>query len=502
MASYNESRAIVPVLAEIDEAARALAPSGIELSVVLVDDSSPDGTAEVAISVAKQLGLDFEVLTGERRGVGEAMSRGFTHALRNDDVDFLITLDADGQHDGRQIPDLVRAFLARGSGITIGSRWTRGGSSPGTSRYRTVLSKTGNALVRRITGLRGVRDATTSFRVYTPEVARLLRPETLLVEGYGFFSAFIAIAQAHGYSIDEVPITFRPRYSGLSKLRRSDIIEFARNLLPVRRQVEEIRREMRSDQTQWAQRSTRMRAQESTNSSSFGATEELANLASADRFLTWIHDEINPYLGHHVLEVGAGIGSIARKLAQSQPDRTIVAVEPADNVFSELAGNTADLANVEALQLTSQDLLDSGRSGTFDSVVYVSVLEHILDDTAELDTAYRLLAPGGTLALFVPAMPSLYGSLDFKSGHYRRYDKPLLRSVVERAGFEIVRLRYLDVAGVAPYWLMYRLFNRQSLDAGSSKVFDSLIVPASKTIQRAVPNPPRGKNLVAIARRR
>ena len=141
-------------------------------------------------------------------------ARGFAHALADPDVDFLVTLDADGQHDGRQIPDLVRANLAHGSGMTIGSRWTRGGSSPGTGWYRSALSLTGNAMVRSVTGLRGVHDATTSFRVYTREVAQLLRPESLRVEGYGFFSAFVAITRAHGYEIDEVPITFRPRTAG------------------------------------------------------------------------------------------------------------------------------------------------------------------------------------------------------------------------------------------------------------------------------------------------
>jgi hypothetical protein len=70
------------------------------------------------------------------------------------------------------------------------------------------------------------------------------------------------------------------------------------------------------------------------------------------------------------------------------------------------------------------------------------------------------------------------------------------------AGFEIVELRHLEVAGVVPYWLMYRVLNRQALSAVSSGIFDRAIVPTSKLIQRLVPNPPFGKNLLAIARRR
>ena len=99
-------------------------------------------------------------------------------------------------------------------------------------------------------------------------------------------------------------------------------------------------------------------------------------------------------------------------------------------------------------------------------------------------------------------MSQLYGSLDYKSGHHRRYEKTQLHDVIAGAGFEIVELRYIEVAGVLPYWLMYRVLNRQSLSSMSSGVFDRMVVPLSKTAQRLVPNPPFGKNLLAIARRR
>jgi SAM-dependent methyltransferase len=153
------------------------------------------------------------------------------------------------------------------------------------------------------------------------------------------------------------------------------------------------------------------------------------------------------------------------------------------------------------MQVTSQELLTSGAAATFDSVVYVSVLEHIRDDVEELRTAFELLRPGGTLALFLPAMPSLYGSLDFKSGHFRRYDRDLLRQVLTTAGFEPDRISYMDLTGVVPYFVMYRLLDVQTLDAGSSKVYDSLIVPLSRFMESRAGAPAVGKNLVAVARR-
>ena len=471
LASQHGFAAVDPVLAELGEARRALAYSDITLDHALL--SATDGFAT-------------------------ALLRGFREALA-DGAEVVVTLDADGQHDPRQIPDLVRHHIAHRSGLTIGSRWTRGGSSPGTGAARTLLSRTGNAMVKAFPGARGVSDSTTSFRVYGPEVVRLLLDESLPSETYGFFSAMVAIIQAHGFAVDEVPIQFRPRHAGGTQIEQHDLREFAASLPAVRRHVHSIRRTMRSNQSVWAQRNPQLRAQSATGESMFGATEELAQLSDADRFLTWIADTLEPHLGRRVLEVGAGVGAIATKLAMAGHD--VVAIEPAANVYPDLERRTLGMSGLQARQVTSQALLDEGASASFDSVVYVSVLEHIRDDVDELRTAFQLLQPGGTLALFVPAMPSLYGSLDFKSGHYRRYDRELLRQVVADAGFEQQHITYMDLVGVVPYFLMYRLLDVKTLDSGSSRIYDSLIVPISRFIESRVGAPAVGKNLVAVARR-
>jgi 2-polyprenyl-3-methyl-5-hydroxy-6-metoxy-1,4-benzoquinol methylase len=501
LATYNSGASVVPVLAEIEESASVLRRSGIELVVLLVDDSSPDNTAAIAADEAARLGIKLEVLTGSHLGVGRSQLAGFQHLLRTADRDFFVTLDPDGHHDARQITDLVRSFVSHRSGVTIGSRWVRGGSSPGTSALRSLVSRTANVLARHIIRLHGVHDATTSFRVINPEVAQLWIDRQLPTDGYGYFTTTIAVAQAAGFSITECPIAFRPRYAGVRSLSFSDITAFWRSLHTTRELVAEVRSESRRDQATWAARSPRMQAQSASSNSQFGAAEELENLAQANRFFGWIADELAPHLGHRILEVGAGIGTIAIKMAERKPASRITAIEPAVNLFDELQSATARHRNVTALQLTSQELV-AGRPQQFDSVVYVNVLEHILDDAAEMRTAFELVAPGGSLGVFVPAMSQLYGSLDYKSGHHRRYDKTQLHDVIAGAGFEIVELRYIEVAGVLPYWLMYRVLNRQSLSSMSSGVFDRMVVPVSKTAQRLVPNPPFGKNLLAIARRR
>ncbi len=246
MASYNEAGSIASVLEEVAQAREALELQGIALDILLVDDNSPDGTATIARDVATARGLDLEVLTGSKEGLGAALVRGFRHLeAKPGKRDFIVTLDADGQHDARQIPGLVEAFLSRGSGVMIGSRWTKGGSSPGTSRARAVLSQGGNFAFRLITGTRKVKDATTSFRVIRPEIASLFDPAKLHVDGYAFFSAFIALAQANGFPIDECPIVFRPRSAGQSKLTLKDCREFLFNLFLVRKVAKTARAQRR-----------------------------------------------------------------------------------------------------------------------------------------------------------------------------------------------------------------------------------------------------------------
>jgi SAM-dependent methyltransferase len=501
MATYNSAGSIEAVLAEVEEAASILARSGVQLDILLVDNDSPDGTVPIARDQAGRLDLDLDAIDSPSSHRSGALLVGMRHVLERGEARFIVTLDADGHHDARQITDLVRAFLARRNGLTIGSRWVSGGSAPGARRWRALASRSAGTLVRRASGLRQVRDATTSFWVMSPDVARTMLTDELLQPGFAFYSTFVALTQAYGFTIDEVPISFRPRYSGIDSVSVGDVAEFLSSLADVRRHAQQIRAEMRADQATWAGRSSRMLDQRAAAGSSFGANAELERLADADHFFGWIADELVPHLGHRILEVGAGIGTVSLKLLERKPGAQLTALEPDPKLHDELVRRTKRYPEVQTLNVTSTDLLQSDMHPTFDSVVYVNVLEHILDDVGELRTALRLLVPGGTLALFVPALPRLYGSLDYKSGHHRRYTAESLRGVIEGAGFEIADVRYLDVLGVFPYFVMYRLLDVKSLGSVSSSGYDRVIVPVSRAVQRLAPHPPLGKNLLAIARR-
>jgi SAM-dependent methyltransferase len=129
-------------------------------------------------------------------------------------------------------------------------------------------------------------------------------------------------------------------------------------------------------------------------------------------------------------------------------------------------------------------------SESFDSVLYVNVLEHIEDDASELATARDAIIPGGHLLLFVPALPWLYSELDRQVGHFRRYTKRNLIELTQRAGFSIGKVRYFDVAGIIPWYINFTLL-KNSISGGKVSLYDRLVVPAMRIMEGLVP--PRRK---------
>jgi hypothetical protein len=120
---------------------------------------------------------------------------------------------------------------------------------------------------------------------------------------------------------------------------------------------------------------------------------------------------------------------------------------------------------------------------------------------AELRTAASGLVPGGHVLVFGPAMGWLYSDLDYNAGHYRRYTVASLRRAAVEAGLEIVQIKYLDMLGVLPYWLVYRVMRRQSISGSSMWAYDKVLVPLSRFLQWILPRPPLGKNVIMVARK-
>lgn len=212
--TYNEAENIEAIL----KAVATYVPEG---SILVVDDGSPDGTAEL-VEKAGDANPHVHLLRGEgKRGLGLAYIAGFTWGIERG-YDLFVEMDADFSHDPGAIPDLLAA--AAEADVVVGSRYVPGGGVVGWSRGRHLLSRAGNVYARLILGF-GVKDATGGFRCYRREVLEAVDLPGVRSNGYAFQIDMTYRAWRKGFRIVEVPITFRERELGVSKMSRSIVSE-------------------------------------------------------------------------------------------------------------------------------------------------------------------------------------------------------------------------------------------------------------------------------------
>jgi apolipoprotein N-acyltransferase len=192
------------------------------VDVLVVDDSSPDGTGDLVRAVAADEPRVRLLERPNKAGLASAYLEGFRVGL-GDGYELLVEMDSDLSHAPEELGRLLEA-AASGRDLVVGSRYVPGGSVTDWSRSRVALSKAGNAYARLMLGL-PVRDATSGFRVYRRRVLEQLIDRPFHSDGYGFQIELVMRAWNAGFDIGEVPITFREREHGQSKISRSIVIE-------------------------------------------------------------------------------------------------------------------------------------------------------------------------------------------------------------------------------------------------------------------------------------
>ena len=202
--------------------------SGHELHILIVDDSSPDGTADV-VRMKQAAYPNVHLLLGQKAGLGAAYIRGMVHAMDQLHADVVFEMDADFSHKPEDVPRLMAA-IDQGADFVIGSRYVKGGSIPKEwGLMRRLNSLGGNMVGRYIAGLYRIHDCTAGFRAIKTSLLRKVEFDELRVQGYAFQVALLHEAVSLGAKIEEVPVDFIDRTAGESKLGISDIIEFIVN---------------------------------------------------------------------------------------------------------------------------------------------------------------------------------------------------------------------------------------------------------------------------------
>lgn len=224
---------------------------------------------------------------------------------------------------------------------------------------------------------------------------------------------------------------------------------------------------------------------------------ELDAVAEAHNYYRWISDRFAPFLGRRIAEAGAGIGTVSELLLRRAAPEAMLLIEP-DRGNVELLGRR--FAKDPRVGIHHGYLEDADPSFAADTIVAVNVLEHVERPVGFLDAAYARLAPGGGLLILVPALPALYGSLDKAFEHYRRYTRPELRRDLLDAGFEIERLHYMNLIGIAGWFVAGRVMRRTTLGRGQVRFYDRWVIPWLRRLE-SFAHPPLGQSLLAVARK-
>ncbi len=233
--TYNEAD-------NLDRVVRRIRSAFAAATVLVVDDGSPDGTADLAELLGKELGNVEVMRRPHKSGLGSAYRAGFRWGMDNG-FEACVEMDADLSHEPEALPGLV-APLDSGHDLVIGSRYVQGGSIPDWSWHRRLLSRGGNIYADILLGL-GVADSTAGFRAYRTSLLERIDLDRIRADGYGFQIEMTYEAKRAGASMVEVPIRFVDRVDGESKMSMFIVAEALGlvTLWGARRLVESVRRQ-------------------------------------------------------------------------------------------------------------------------------------------------------------------------------------------------------------------------------------------------------------------
>jgi dolichol-phosphate mannosyltransferase len=220
---------VVPTYNEVDNLApllRAVHATTPDVDVLVVDDSSPDGTGALADRLADEDGRVHVLHRPSKEGLGAAYLAGFAWAL-SEGYDAIGEMDADGSHQPHQLP-VLRAALAEAD-LVIGSRWVDGGSIANWPLHRELLSRAGNAYTRALLGV-PIRDVTAGYRLFRSPALAKLGLDQVASTGYVFQADLAYRAVRAGLRVVEVPIEFVERERGRSKMTTGVAVESLRRI--------------------------------------------------------------------------------------------------------------------------------------------------------------------------------------------------------------------------------------------------------------------------------
>jgi SAM-dependent methyltransferase len=467
MPCYNEAERVSDALA-------AVLRSPFVVEVVVVDDGSTDATAKLVEAVAEAEPRVRLIRQPCNLGKGAALRRGFREVTG----EYVIVQDADLEYDPRDWPTLLQPLIEGVADVVYGSRFHASQGHRVLYYWHSVGNRFLTTLSNMATNL-NLTDMETCSKAFRREV---LQSVELHEDRFGFEPEITAKVAAGKWRVYEVGISYDGRtYDEGKKIGWRDGVRAIWCIGRYSGPGERIAR----------------RANPAPRPAPFDQADDrlagtLDALEGADAYADWVVSLFADRLGGRILEVGAGVGTMTKRLAEFGD---VVAVEPSSRSAELLAAATADDPRVEVV---AGDIEAIAPTPAFDNAVLINVLEHIPDDVAFLEELRRRLAPGGTLLCFVPAHAWLHSRFDDQVGHLRRYRRSTLAEALGAAGFEIEQLRHVNAPG-ALAWLASARLLRMSPSPRSAGLYQRTVLPLAQKVEDGR-ELPFGQSLVAVAR--
>lgn len=452
---------VIPVYNEINtllEVLRNVKAVPMEKEIIIIDDGSTDGTREILKDIKED---NVKIILNEKnRGKGFSIRRGFECITG----DIVVIQDADLEYYPDEIPFLVQKIIEGKADVVYGNRF--GGARRVFNFYHYLGNKILNLIANFLYNT-NLGDLMTGYKAFRADVLKRLH---LRANGFAIEAEITAQIFELKLKVYEVPISYNGRdYEEGKKINWKDFFRSLFWLIKCKFRSYDV-----GEDTLY-----RMRLMKNNNK--------------------WIFEQISPYLGDNILEVGSGIGNISKFL--SSLNKNLVLTDIKENYLEYLRQRFIGNPKIKVIShnILSQDV-SNPLTFNIDTVICINILEHIKEDAKVLENIYKILAKNGRLILVAPALKILYGSLDENLGHFRRYEKDDLVKKLKYNNFVIEKIYFHNFVSTLGWFINCRILKKKLMSSLQVSILD-IFIPIFAKIEKMI-KIPLGLSLIAICRKK